>query len=361
MQPYNNDEILVECIRDGLTDETHSGFVLYGNKNEIKNIKGDSGDYPFYLRSCAKPLQAALLIDYGADEFYDLTLDEIAICSASHAGERVHTDIVEKILDKIGLDESYLKCGLHEPLSKTRQYEMKVNNEKLTQVYNNCSGKHAMMLGLCKMNGWDLKTYDDINHPLQIKIRKKINELCEIKKEYPITKDGCGVPIFSMPLKNILKGYLNLFCDNKYFKIRQAFLNYPYLIGGEDRTDTKIMFLNKSGDWRVKSEELSFIDNYLNTINTEKFEITNLCNFSTLHSPLSNLNIIAKVGAGGLCVVVNTEKEEGFIVKISDCDMSARELAVMEMLNKLNWCNININKTLKTLHGDTVGAKIVNL
>ena len=326
MQPYKYDEILTESVRDGLVDEVHSGFVLYGNKNEIKNIKGDSKDYPFYLRSCAKPLQAALLIDYGMDKFYDMTLEEIALCTASHAGEKVHTDIVSGFLNRIGLDESYLKCGLHEPLSKTRQYEMKVNNEKLTQVYNNCSGKHAMMLALCKMNNWDLKTYDYINHPLQVEIRKKINELCEVKKDYPITKDGCGVPIFSMPLKNILKGYLNLFCDNKYFKITQAFLKHPYLIGGEDRTDTKVMQL---GNLDEESCQTS--------------------------------SIVAKVGAGGLCVVVNIEKQEGFIVKISDCDMPTRELVVFEMLNKLGWCNTNINKTLKTLHLDTVGEKRVDL
>ena len=309
-----NDEILIKSIRGGLVNEVHRGFIISGGKDNISYIKGNSEDYPFYLRSCAKPLQAALLIDWGADKFYNMTSEEIAICCASHAGEEIHTHTVKGLLDKIGLDESYLKCGLHEPLSKTRQYEMKVKGEKCSALHNNCSGKHAMMLALCKMKGWDLSNYDDIEHPLQIAIKNKVNELCEVNCDYPITKDGCGVPIFSMPLKNMLIGYLNLFCSDKYIKIRDAFLSNPYLIGGEDRTDTKVICLNN-------------------------------------HTS----NIICKVGAGGLCIVVNSEKREGFLVKISDCDMRARELTVFEMLNKLGWADIVFDKGIKTLHGDAVG------
>ena len=53
----------------------------------------------------------------------------------------------------------------------------------------------------------------------------KIYELCKITKEYPITKDGCGVPIMSIPLENMLYGYLNVFCNPKYLG-----LLYPHLL-----------------------------------------------------------------------------------------------------------------------------------
>ena len=56
---------------------------------EIKEF-GDTLEYPFYLRSCAKPLQAALLIDEKLDEELGLTSEEIAIGCASHAGEDCH-------------------------------------------------------------------------------------------------------------------------------------------------------------------------------------------------------------------------------------------------------------------------------
>lgn len=304
-------QLLLEHIRDGLVEEEHYGFIVYASKNKITNLAGNSKNYPFYLRSCAKPLQASLIIDFGMDNFFDMTEDEIAICCASHAGEKVHTQIASRLLKKIGLSKKYLKCGLHKPLSKTRQNEMLINGETENILQNNCSGKHIMMLGLCQMNNWDLNTYDKLNHPLQQAIKNKIYELCEVDKTYPITKDGCGVPIMSMPLENIIKGYLKLFCCSRYEKIKFAFLNKPYIIGGEERTDTKIM-------------------------NTSE-------------------NIVAKVGAGGLCTIVNTKTEEGFIVKISDCDMKAREFIVIELLKKLQWTDINISNQIKTLHNEVVG------
>lgn len=304
-------ELLLEYARDGLVDQEHYGFIVLADKKRAFDFTGDAKNYPFYLRSCAKPLQASLLIDYEMDKFYDMTEEEIAICCASHAGEEIHVQTAFNLLNKIGLDESYLKCGLHKPLSKTEQTKMFLSGASEHPLQNNCSGKHVMMLGLCKMKGWDLATYDSPDHPLQVAIKKKIYELCKVAKEYPVTTDGCGVPIVSMPLTNMLHGYLNLFCNPKYEKIKNAFLNHPYIIGGEDRTDTKIIEYSE--------------------------------------------NIVAKVGAGGLCVVVNTKTEEAFVVKIADCDMKARELVVCQILKNLHWAEIPMDVDIKTLHGQKVG------
>lgn len=307
----SNYQKLVEYKRNGLTEEEHSGILIYANQNEIIQKYGEDNDYPYFLRSCAKPLQASLIVDYELDKKYNLTEEEIAICTASHVGERIHTELIKGLLKKIGLDESYLKCGIHLPLSKTRQKEMLLNSENPSAIHNNCSGKHTMMLAICKLNGWNLNNYYELNHPLQKAIKQKIYKLCEIKNEYPMTKDGCGVPIFSMPLYNILKGYFNLFFDKKYTKITNAFLNYPYIIGGEGRTDTKII----------------------------------------QNSP----NIVAKTGAGGLFVTIDVKHKDGFIVKIADCDMKSREIVVIEFLKKLKRADIKYDNKIKTINGDIVG------
>ncbi len=304
-------EILVKYLRGTLVEEEHYGFRMLANKERVLEYSGETGHYPFYLRSCAKPLQASLLIDYGMDIKYDMSDEEIAICCASHAGEDVHLEVERNLLNKLGIDETFLKCGLHKPLSKTKQDEMLLKGEVENLLHNNCAGKHIMMLGLCKMNGWDLTAYDEEEHPLQIKIKEKITELCELKHRFPMTKDGCGVPIMSMPLEDMLRGYLNLFTNPRYEKIKNAFLNHPYLIGGENRLDTKI----------IQNSE----------------------------------NIIAKVGAGGLCIVVNLEKEEAFVVKISDCDMKAREYVVVQSLKNLHWADISSDMIIRTIHGETVG------
>jgi len=308
---------LVVSIRSGLTEREHFGYIVRCNKQQILQKTGDAKGYPFFMRSCAKPLQAALIIDYGLDKEFKMTEEEIAICCASHAGEKIHVNIIRNLLAKFDLSEDMLKCGTHEPISPSAKYELLKNNKAPSALHNNCSGKHTMMLGLCKLNGWNTADYDSPEHPLQKKIKQKIYSLCEITdKKYPVTKDGCGVPIFSMPLENMIKGYLNLFTGLKYSKIKNAFLNNPYIIGGETRTDTKII--------------------------------------------ANSQNLIAKVGAEGLCIVINTQKEEGFIVKICDSDMPAREFVTIDLINRLNWAKIELGHDVTTNHGDIVG-KVVTL
>ena len=320
----------VDYIRDGLTEEFHTfSFVQYSKLDKFCD------ETPYYLRSCAKPLQASLLIDYGADKAYNLTSKEIALICGSHAGEDCHVETGLNILEKTGLDESYLKCGVHEPLSRTMQDKMLIAGKKANAIHNNCSGKHIGFLALCKLKHWDLETYYEPTHPLQIAVKNKIYELCDCDRtkystttngcgevnegnklvSYPTTTDGCGVPIVAMPLKNMLIGFINLFTDSKYEKITNAFLENPYIIGGENRLDTEIIQNTK--------------------------------------------NIIAKVGAGGLCIVVNIEKKDGFVIKMDDASMPARRIAVFEMINRLGWGKIDYDSSIKTIAGKKVGDIIV--
>lgn len=302
-------ERLVKHFRGELTAQEHLGFVLTSDFS-----LGETFGYPFYLRSCAKPLQAALIVDYDID-FND---EEIALCCASHAGEDCHVELAKKLLNKIGLNETNLKCGTHRPISKTADEKLLLSGNKETVFHNNCVGKHIMMLALCLKNGWNIENYDDIEHPVQKLIKEKIYDLCEIEEDYPISRDGCGVPVFSMPLGNMLKGYLNLFTADKYSKITKAFLDNPYIIGGEDRLDTKIMQNSK--------------------------------------------HLVAKVGAGGLCIVVNLDLADALLVKVLDCDMQAREISTLSMLKKMDWANIPYETAIRTLHGEEIGLmKFVGL
>ena len=89
--------ICVNHIRDGLVEEFHEGIVQFG-------VEGDDST-PYYLRSCAKPLQASLLVDYGID----FTSKELAFCSGSHAGEECHVEVAKGILKKLDLELHNLK------------------------------------------------------------------------------------------------------------------------------------------------------------------------------------------------------------------------------------------------------------
>ncbi len=285
----------VEYFRDGLVEEFHEGVCVGLN---------DLDKEPYFLRSCAKPLQASLIIDSDID----FTDEELAFCSGSHAGEECHIKIARGILDKLGLDESYLKCGVHEPLARSMQDKMLLSAEKAGAIHNNCSGKHLGFLAVCMANGWDLKNYYQPEHPLQIAVKKRIYELCEVKENYPDTTDGCGVPIVSMPLHNLVIGFKNL--NEKYPQIVNAILENPYIYGGENRLDTEI--IQKTG-------------------------------------------MLAKVGAGGLCVVYNTKLNDGFAVKMFDASMPARRFAVFDKINQLGWADVKIDNKIRTLSGKVVG------
>lgn len=290
--------IRVEYIRDGLVEEFHDGVLSFGDNNSLT---------PYFLRSCAKPLQASLLIDYDTN----FTPKELAFCSGSHAGENCHIETAKELLKKLDIDESYLKCGIHAPLSHSKREKMLLANEKATALHNNCSGKHIGFLAVCKLKGWDMNTYCEPDHPLQQEVKRKIYELCDVplNNNYPMTTDGCGVPIVSMPLANLVKGYANLHIN--YPQIVSAILSNPYIYGGENRLDTEI----------IQNSE----------------------------------NLIAKVGAGGLCVVYNIKEHQGFAVKMNDASMEVRRIAVLEILKKLGWADILYDNEIKTLSGKVVG------
>ena len=217
-----------------------------------------------------------------------------------------------------------LLCGYHEPISKEAQKELILNEKSPDILQNNCSGKHTFMLAYCKKNGLSTNGYDNPAHPLQIAIEKQLKKLCNTNNDLKQTKDGCGVPIWAATLEQLAAGYLNLFTDPKYEQITNAFKNNPYIIGGHKRLDSEIINANN--------------------------------------------NLVAKVGAGGLCVVVNLEKKQALVVKICDADLKARTLVTIFALKQLKWLTEEQLKTLKakeffdpsikTLHGETIGEVV---
>lgn len=292
-------KLLLQQTRSGLTELEYYGWIVYCKSDKQIKTFGKTNFYPFFHRSCAKPLQAAITKDLKTKDFYSLSDEEIAICCASHTGEPLHIELIKQILHKAGLTEDDLQCPIIEPLNKEEQRKYTT----YSRLHNNCSGKHTLMLAVCKQMGWDLKNYLDENHPLQQAIYEKIQNLCEEQDTMPCSLDGCNAPVWATSLESLAKAFYNLFCTNDYEYIKSAFLKHPYLIGGKDRPDTNIMELNH--------------------------------------------RLIAKAGAGGLLSIVNTETKEVIVLKIIDADMKARSIIAIETMSLMGWLNKNsIDKTL---------------
>ena len=258
-----NSEILAKVIRGETVESVHRGHLLIidGEGNEVVRL-GDAETIAF-IRSSAKPFQVLPFLLSGGAEAFGFLESEIALACASHSGEKIHTAIAERMLKKIGLAESDLRCGAHLPFNEQRAEEMLRAGEEPTQLHNNCSGKHAAMLGFAKHTGADITTYDSIENPIQQAILQTIADFTETPAAtIPIATDGCCAPNFALSVRAMAKGFLKLVFPPEDFtdelreacrRIITAMMNYPELVGGTERLDTLLMaaargkFISKIG------------------------------------------------------------------------------------------------------------------
>ncbi len=239
-------EIVAEVRRGELIESYHWGSVaVVDSSGNLRYFYGNPLMY-IHTRSSMKPFQALLPFITGAIEKFNITDEEIAVITASHNGTDYHKDLVLGILKKAGLSENDLECGVHMPYDKDTAERMLRNGEKPTPVRNNCSGKHAGMLISAVAMGVDHRGYRFPKHPVQERIRQIIRMFVGDKPIYEGI-DGCGVPVFAIPLRDLAYMFALLGDpDNspypKYLKrIKDAMKAYPVAVAGEGRFDTDLM------------------------------------------------------------------------------------------------------------------------
>lgn len=251
-------EPLVEVRRGSITESRHRGHVIALDADERILAQLGSPEMVTYLRSSAKPFQAIPLVASGAADQFGFTEQEIAIACASHNGETIHTETVAGMLKKIGLDQSALKCGAHEPYSAEAARRLRERGEEPTALHNNCSGKHAGMLALALHLNAPIETYDQADNAVQQQIMSCISQFSGVTvEEIAIGIDGCGVPTFGMSVRAMALMYVRLVSTPARFddatraacrRIVSAMTKYPEMIGGRaERLDTIVMQAAQGG------------------------------------------------------------------------------------------------------------------
>lgn len=245
-------EIIAKVIRSETVESIHRGHLIaIGGDGKVHSSIGDPQTVTFF-RSSAKPFQAIPFITSGAADAYGFSEDEIALACASHSGEPIHAETAERMLAKVGLSESDLRCGSHLPFYEPEAERLLRANGTATQLHNNCSGKHAAMLALARYMNADIDRYEQLQNPIQQAILKSVSIFCEIEKDkIAIGIDGCAAPNYAIPLSTMAKGFANLVAPPSDFadevvrsaaqRVVSAMLKYPELIGGSDRLDTMLM------------------------------------------------------------------------------------------------------------------------
>jgi L-asparaginase II len=325
--------IVVEVFRGNVVESFHRGVICVVNEaGEVIYSLGDINQVTF-PRSAMKYFQHLPLLVSGAFDQLNLSLEDLAIMCGSHNGEKMHEDLVSKILGGLQLGESDLQCGAQAPTLKKDLYLMIKNDKDPSQLHNNCSGKHAGFLAWCKAHHADIKSYLSPNHPLQIEIKKYISMFYEVpENELILAVDGCSAPIYGMSVYKQAIAYKNLianhFGDDKITesckKIVSAVKKYPELVAGTHRYCTDLM-------------------------------------------KITNGRIIGKTGADGVYCLSIPEKKWGISIKIDDGKMGPQYQVAQELLLNLELITTEEYKLLdaygeseiKNFAGIKVGRSVV--
>ena len=296
-------EVLVR--RGSIVESRHRVQVVVSDAAGDRLFGSEQDALATSFRSSAKPFQLLPLVERGHAERWGFDDRQLAIMAASHTGSPEHLALVRTVLERIGCSASDLACAYHDPTDPVSLEELRVQPALRSTLYNNCSGKHAGMLALCRSEGWPTRGYETAEHPLQQLMRRTVGEMCGLDTmALEVAIDGCGVWVFGLPLAHMALGYARFAAarsdgparEGALARIRAAMAAHPRVIGGDGRFDSDLA--------RVTGGRL-----------------------------------VAKVGAEGLECVAITERGLGLAVKCEDGSArgtSPATLAVLEHLELLS-------------------------
>ncbi|MCF6302358.1 MAG: asparaginase [Devosiaceae bacterium] len=242
--------VLAELFRNNWVENIHRGaFVVV---DDAQTVVASAGDFErvIFPRSAIKSMQALALFKSGAVEKFNLNERQIAIACASHHGEPAHITAVSEFLEIIGCNENDLECGAHAPSNREARNNLFGAEGRAGNLHNNCSGKHAGMLAVAKAIEAPVAGYSERDHPVQKLVRKSVEEVLGITLSSQMCgTDGCSIPTWAAPLRSFAAGFakmatgrnLDQNTQNATTRIFDAIVANPFLVGGSEVFDTKVM------------------------------------------------------------------------------------------------------------------------
>jgi L-asparaginase II len=288
---------LVRVERGGIEEAIHVGHLVAADADGRIHASAGNPDRLTYFRSCAKPFQAIAALRAGIIDRFGLTSEQVAIMAASHNGEPRHVEVVRELLRHAGIPEDALQCGAHWPYYEPAASVARRAMDAPLQVFNNCSGKHAGMLAAARALGAPLETYLERDHPVQQRIAGVVAEFTDVPSaEIRYGIDGCSAPNAAVPLAAMARSFAALVtsADESARAVVDAMTTHPFLIGGTDRFDTRLMEVTKG-------------------------------------------RLLAKGGAAGAHCTADRRSGVGLAIKLDSGDGTWTAVAVMAALERLGW------------------------
>ncbi|MFA5110273.1 MAG: asparaginase [Desulfobaccales bacterium] len=245
MKSQATSPVLIEVTRGPLVESRHRGqIVVMDATGALRHSLGDAEAW-VCMRSLAKPFQALAVLTSGAAEAFKFGPEELALFSGSLSGQDFQVQLAAQILERLGLTPDALQCGTHPPLHRPTAQALTKAGAKPTPLHNTCTGKHTAMLALCVHHGWPVDDYLNPAHPVQQLILGTVARMVGFPKpQIKVAIDGCGAPVFYVPLKNIALGYARLAAAQQGSpagSLMAAILAHPRHIAGDGRLETTAM------------------------------------------------------------------------------------------------------------------------
>ncbi|UPK96622.1 hypothetical protein LCI18_007557 [Fusarium solani-melongenae] len=248
-----------DCVvtdRGGIIENTHGVHVA------VTDVEGDilfavgNPSRITHVRSAAKPAQAVAVIETGGFEKSGFDDADLALMCASHNSEDCHVTRAKGMLAKIKAGEEYLRCGGHPAVLEDLNRAWIKADFVPTGIHNNCSGKHVAMMAGAQGLGADIFDYHLPDHPMQLQVKKVVDELSLDPENVEWGIDGCNLPAPAFPLFYMARMYA-LFAEaadevekrassttqrtRNLARIFNAMTRYPELVGGTGRFCTALM------------------------------------------------------------------------------------------------------------------------
>ena len=259
-------------------------------------------------------------METGAADRFSLTSKELALACASHKGEPEHVEAVNRWLARIGLDASFLECGAQLPRTAEAAAKAIRQNTKLTAAYHNCSGKHCGFLSASVAHGENSRGYIDPGHPAQRRVTKALSEMtgCDLRR-VPLGRDGCGIPVYYMPLRSLALGMARL--------------------------------ADPSGLPEARAEAAKRL---LSAMAAEPFYVNGTRGFTTEVMQCAGENVRVKGGAEGVYTAALPKMGLGIALKAEDGAARAAECAMAQILLQLGCFAATQQKQLQPFLGPVI-------
>ncbi len=318
---YQNDcAVLTEEYRGELLDLIHEGYICVVDENSNVIKSAGNPEAVVYYRSASKPFQALPVIARGLDEKYGITEEESVLFSGSHLGESFHVAAIRSMFQKAHMNLEDLVMKPAEPGSREANEERIRRGLPKEKIYHNCSGKHTGAMLLQKeLDPEHIRDYWKVESAAQQEILRSIAVLSEYPKEkVQIGIDGCGVPVFAVPMRNIAAAFKNIAC-----------------------IDT------------IKDEPLRLAaERYIPRIHRYPLMMRGtgyLCSLINYDE-----NLVAKGGANGVYGIGLKKERIGISLKLKDGTEAVWPLVIREIFRQIGYYNADTFRMLESLNSGVI-------